>query len=312
MQGKISAIIPAAGAGHRMRPLTGSIRKPLLPIVDRPAIQYAIQEVLDAGIESIVIVTPPDGSVETAVAEMFGNALAGSRLRPLEANRSALPRIDFVVQKRPLGLGHAVAMAMPSARGDHVAVVLPDVVSLRGGTLLRCLVERSSRDTSWVSLKRVNRQQAGKSGWVKLCTGASRAVRIRQLEEKPDISQTYGAENFALSGRYVLARGIEPLLRLYETGMDSEIQLTDAISAMAETTEVYGLVEDSSLIDSGSIGGLFVAGLALMMENSAALNDVEDALSALGCLGRGRVASSSEWLRHRLAAVVGNRDTGGT
>jgi UTP--glucose-1-phosphate uridylyltransferase len=236
------AVIPAAGRGIRLLPATRVVPKPLLPIVDTPAIQLTVEEARDAGIWDIVIVTSPGGVIESHFAD-DGQGLG------------------FVVQEQALGLGHAVALAgerLP--RGEAFAVLLPDVLPVGDG-LRRMLDVHTTTGASTVALRPVPPEEVSAHGCVVSTPRPDGTREITELMEKPE--KAPDPSPYILAGRYILSPAVVPILRHLEPGASGEIQLTDALARLVRDESIVGVDIRPGWLDAGTALGYLTASISL-------------------------------------------------
>ncbi|HEX5466160.1 MAG TPA: UTP--glucose-1-phosphate uridylyltransferase GalU [Candidatus Limnocylindrales bacterium] len=275
------AVFPAAGWGTRFLPATKAQPKEMLPLVDKPVIQYAVEEAVAAGIEQVIIVTSSqkraiedhfDSSYELeALLEAKGDIEMLRRVRHI----SDLAQISYVRQKEQLGLGHAVLMARELVGHEPFAVILSDdvVVGERPciGQLVRAYEETHS---SIVAVMEVPRDEIRRYGVIdpeparEVGPGEAepdpRLHRVRGLVEKPDADQA--PSNLAIIGRYVLTPKIFEKLEQTPRGANGEIQLTDAIQALMIEQDVYGYAFEGVRYDAGTTMGWLQASVELALE----------------------------------------------
>lgn len=251
----MKAVIPVAGLGTRMLPMTKAIPKEMLPLVDKPLIQYIVNECVAAGIKEIVLVTH---SSKNAIENHFDTsfeleATLEKRVKRvlLDEVRSICPpdvTIMHVRQGEAKGLGHAVLCAKPIIGDDDFVVVLPDVIldaytaNQKTENLAAMIKRFNETQASQIMLEPVAQEDVNKYGiadinGVELTPGESTAINA--MVEKPDVD--VAPSNLAVVGRYVLSRNIWPLLAKTHVGAGGEIQLTDAIDALIaqETVEAF-------------------------------------------------------------------------
>ena len=275
MTGVTKAVIPAAGWGTRMLPATKAIPKEMVPVLDRPAIQWAVEEAARAGLDDICIVTSRSKS---AIEDHFDTApeleAVLERREKREAlaavrRSSALARLTYTRQASALGLGHAVAQARDHVGGEAFGVLLPDVVLEPGSTALRDLVAAYKRTyCSIVALVAVPSEEVSKYGCaaVQPVEGGGKLVRITGVVEKPTPEEA--PSNLTLAGRYILTPAVMDALGKTAPSAGGEIQLTDAIDAVITSGEpVYGLVVDGGFHDSGSVMGFLEANLSFALSD---------------------------------------------
>jgi UTP--glucose-1-phosphate uridylyltransferase len=255
------AVIPAAGLGTRFLPATKPMPKEMLPVVDTPAIQYVVEEAVSAGLHDVLMIT---GRNKNALENHF------DRVTELEATlekKGDLTRLEkvlesteladmhYVRQGDPLGLGHAVLRARMHVGDAPFAVLLgDDIIDARDVLLSRMLDEQQSRDATIVALLEVDPDSIHMYGAAAIeLTDTPDVVRITGLVEKP--SREEAPSNYAIIGRYVLKPEIFDVLENTPPGKGGEIQLTDALEAMAADAEntggVYGVVFRGRRYDTG-------------------------------------------------------------
>ncbi|EWS98587.1 UTP--glucose-1-phosphate uridylyltransferase [Pseudoalteromonas sp. SCSIO_11900] len=251
----MKAVIPVAGLGTRMLPMTKAIPKEMLPLVDKPLIQYIVNECVAAGIKEIVLVTH---SSKNAIENHFDTsfeleATLEKRVKRtlLDEVRSICPpdvTIMHVRQGEAKGLGHAILCAKPIVGDDDFVVVLPDVIldaytaNQKTENLAAMIARFNQTQASQIMLEPVALEDVSKYGiadinGVELTSGESAAINA--MVEKPDVD--VAPSNLAVVGRYVLSKNIWPLLAKTHVGAGGEIQLTDAIDALIaqETVEAF-------------------------------------------------------------------------
>ena len=261
------AVFPVAGLGTRFLPATKSIPKEMLTVVDRPLIQYAIEEALEAGIEQMIFVT---GRGKTALEDHFDIAYElesvmrarGKSLGALDAARLPPGSVVSVRQQEPLGLGHAVWCAREIVGDEPFAVLLPDEVMAGSPNCTRQLVDAYERvGGNVVAMLEVPADETHKYGIVRPGGRDGDLVEIAGLVEKPEPGTA--PSNLMLPGRYVLQP--EVMVRLGEVGRGAggEIQLTDAMAELIGQQPFHGLVFDGERHDCGHSAGFILANLAL-------------------------------------------------
>jgi len=255
------AVIPAAGLGTRFLPATKAMPKGMLPVVDKPAIQYVVEEAVRAGLTDVLMITGRNkNALENhfdRVAELEATLEAKGDTAKLEKVNESTDMADmhYVRQGDPRGLGHAVLRARMHVNGGPFAVLLgDDIIDERDVLLTRMLDEQERRDASIVALLEVDPDHIHLYGAAAVePTGDPDVVRITGLVEKP--SKDVAPSNYAVIGRYVLKPEVFDILEHTEPGKGGEIQLTDALMEMAHDVEgtggVYGLVFRGRRYDTG-------------------------------------------------------------
>lgn len=270
------AVIPAAGLGTRVLPATKSIPKEMLPLADRPTIQYIVEEAVASGIEQVVIVTSrtkraiEDFFDETpelqAILERKGDTTKLDALRHIDT----MAQFVYTRQQEPKGLGHAVLMAKPAVGDEPFGVLLgDDVVDNPGRPGLGQLIDVAERHGGCVlAVMRVPREQISRYGIVALEPDGSldsRTHRVRALVEKPAVEES--PSDLAIIGRYVLSPSIFAALEQTQPGAGGEIQLTDALSALLQRGEpVYAYEFEGTRYDTGDPVGLLTTSLAFALK----------------------------------------------
>ena len=282
------AVFPVAGLGTRFLPATKTVPKEMLPIVDRPLIQYAVDEAIEAGCDTLVFVT---NRYKHAVADYFDKAYEleqklekAGKAEQLELVRSVLPphvRAVFVTQAEALGLGHAVLCARPVVGDEPFAVMLPDdLIWNRGGdgALKQMADLAESSGASVVAVEEVPREQTGSYGIVDAPAFSGRSGRIRALVEKPAPAEA--PSTLAIVGRYVLDGRIFELLERTRPGKGGEIQLTDAIEALAREQAVDAYHFQGTRFDCGSHIGLVEATIRFALDHEVLSEKAQAAMRA--------------------------------
>lgn len=259
------AVIPAAGLGTRFLPVTRSVPKELLPILDRPMLQYVVAEAAEAGITDVIIITSHG---KESIADYF-------RPRPdleerlsddatlLEKVRSGarLANVSFVIQEEPLGLGHAVLMAKAAVGDEPFAVILPDdIIDHTPGVITQMMMGMADAgDAAAVSVERVPWELVHNYGVVDAEPVGVGGHRVRGLVEKPPPGTA--PSNLSIVGRYLLPASIFDCLERTPPGARGEIQLTDGLALLMEDTPLYACEFEGTRYDGGNPMGLLRASL---------------------------------------------------
>ena len=289
------AVFPVAGLGTRFLPATKTVPKEMLPIIDRPLIQYAVDEAIEAGCDTLVFVT---NRYKHAVADYFDKAYEleqklerAGKAEQLELVRNVLPpgvRAIFVTQAEALGLGHAVLCAKPVIGDEPFAVLLPDdLIWNRGaGALSQMADVAEAQGSSVIAVQDVPRQQTASYGIVATEDFAQRRGRITRIVEKP--SPETAPSTLAVVGRYVLNPRIFDLLESTAPGAGGEIQLTDAIATLLAEEQVDAYRFQGTRFDCGTHIGLIEATIRYALDHEklsdAARQLMTNALSELGVI----------------------------
>ena len=259
----MKAIIPAAGHGTRFFPASKVIPKELLPVAGKPAIQWIVEEALDAGVDEVIIVTSPE---KTLLRQYFTEEpIWYERLKNKEAAKTALKKVDeistkvrFVEQTEQLGLGHAVLQAAPLVKDekDPVLILLGDALVLSETPCSRTMVEASKtyNNASVVGLEQVPPEKVSRYGIVAgEPTNQDNLYQLNTLIEKPSLDEA--PSDLAIAGRYLLHPHIFDFLQKTGAGHGGEIQLTDAISSLLNDHPVYGYQYPGKRFDIGNPTG---------------------------------------------------------
>ena len=278
------AVIPVAGMGTRLLPLTKSQPKEMLPVVDKPAIQYVVEEAIAAGIESILMVT---GRSKRAIEDYFDHSIeleqdleAHGKLDELAVIRriSNLVQVYYVRQKMPRGLGDAILQARAYVDGEEFAVLLADDII---EAPVPCLVQMQQVARRFpgmvVAVMQVPREETGSYGIIEGTAVAPGIWEVSGLVEKPDPAQA--PTNLAIVGRYILAPGIFEAIEQTRPGHNGEVQLTDALQAMLPFKKVYACEFKGTRYDIGTQMGLLKANIALALKRPDLSADLRQFLS---------------------------------
>lgn len=256
------AIIPAAGLGTRFLPATKAMPKEMLPIVDKPTIQYIIEEAIESGIEDIIIVT---GKGKRAIEDHFDNhfeleqnLIEKQKLNLLEeVQRSSMVDIHYIRQKEPKGLGHAVWCARKFIGDEPFAVLLGDDIVKAEKPCIKQLIEvYEDMDSSVIGVQTVPNNETHRYGIIDPNQKNGQLYQVKNVVEKP--TQENCPSNLAIMGRYILTPEIFKYLDKQEIGTGGEIQLTDAIQKLNEEQQVYAYNFEGIRYDVGEKLGYII------------------------------------------------------
>ena len=254
------AVIPAAGLGTRFLPASKSIPKEMIPVVDRPGIQYAVEEAVKAGLDQILVVTSRSKSV---MEDHFDRSIeleerleASGKTTALEEVRRVAQMADifYVRQKEPLGFGHAVGLARAFCEGESFAVLVPDEIVPDPGEGETSLLERmvqihDERSASVIAVQEVPMEDISAYGSIDPERIEDDLFRIKDMVEKPAVEDA--PSNLAARGRYIFTEHLFDALDKTKEGVGGEIQLTDAINLLAHERDVYAHVHGGRMLDVG-------------------------------------------------------------
>ena len=272
------AIIPAAGLGTRFLPATKAMPKEMLPVVDKPTIQYIVEEAIASGIEDIIIVT---GKGKRSIEDHFDHAFElednlykkGKFELLDEVKQSAQVDIHYIRQKEPRGLGHAVWCARKFIGNEPFAVLLgDDIVRSEEPCLKQLINQYDETESSVIGVKQVPHEETNRYGIIAPKNQTDRRYEVEHFVEKPAVEDA--PSNLAIIGRYVFTPEIMDLLGTQDVGAGGEIQLTDAIERLNMSQPVYGYEFEGDRYDVGDQLGFIKTTIALAMERESMRDDV--------------------------------------
>ena len=285
-----TVVVPAAGWGTRFLPTTKAVPKELFPLIDKPVIQYGLEEALDSGLSRAVLVTSPG---KTALEEYFrtrpalNEFLASKGKTDLISDVSRIAErleISSAMQYEQLGLGHAVLTAADEVGDEPFAVLLPDdVISARTPVLRQLLDVFDSRKGSVLAVQRIPKDRISGYGVIEQEEISPGLHRVRGLVEKPQPEDA--PSNLGIVGRYVLTSGILKAPATTKPGALGEIQLTDAIANMLENEPVYALEFEGDRYDAGNPLGLIQASVSMGINHPGIGADLRAFLAGLDVSG---------------------------
>ena len=259
-----SAVFPAAGLGTRFLPATKAQPKEMLPLVDKPMIQYVVEEARASGIEHIVLIT---GRGKNAIEDYFDlsielekNLEEKQKHELLEEVRSIahMMTVSYVRQKEPLGLGHAILCAKPLIGSEPFAVFLgDDIVDSEVPCMAQMMRAYKETGSSILAVEQVPMEEVSSYGVMDGSPAGNRLHEISSLVEKP--AKEEAPSNLAIIGRYILPPGIFPILEKTKPGKGGEIQLTDALKTLLESQKIYGYEFEGTRYDTGNKLGFLKA-----------------------------------------------------
>ena len=283
------AVFPVAGLGTRFLPATKASPKEMLPIVDKPLIQYAVEEAIEAGITELVFVT---SSTKRALEDHFGKSYEleselekKGKLDALNLVQNVIPRgvsCVYVRQPEALGLGHAVLCARPVIGNNPFAVILPDdLIDGNGSGVVSQMVQAyEATGSSQLGVEEVPKEDTDKYGIVSTTGGdTGNSLQVEKIVEKPRPEQA--SSNLAVVGRYILTPMIFDLLETTTKGAGGEIQLTDAISALLQHEEVFAFRFAGKRYDCGSKLGYLKATVDYGLKHTELADEFSDYLASL-------------------------------
>ena len=278
------AIFPVGGLGTRFLPATKAMPKEMLPVVDKPLIQYAVEEAAAAGIEEFVFVT---GRGKAAIEDHFDVSYELEKTLGLRGRDDVLDairaiglepgQISYTRQMDPMGLGHAVWCARKHVGNEPVAVLLADDLIMSKAPCLGQLIDvHKETGGNVVAVEEVPDEQTDRYGVLDIDSDDGTRASVRGLVEKPDPSEA--PSRLAIIGRYVLMPEVFEHLAKFETGAGGEIQLTDAMAKMIGHIPFHGLRFEGRRFDCGDKIGFFEANLAFALERDELRDDIAGVL----------------------------------
>ncbi len=258
------AVIPAAGLGTRMLPATKTIPKEMLPLVDKPVIQYIIEEAVEAGIEDILVVT---NRAKSAMDDYFDyhpeleqRLMQNNKLKEVDVVRCTadLANIFYVRQKETKGLGHAIWRAKRFVGSEPFAVLLGDDIMMAKTPVTKQLVDAAEKyGASAVGTQAVSDEAISKYSSLKVSPLEERIFSVSDMNEKPTLSEKFS--NYAILGRYVLTSDIFDILENTPPGYGGEIQLTDGLKTLCKRAPMVAVDFEGRRYDTGNLQGFLEA-----------------------------------------------------
>lgn len=266
------AVFPVAGLGTRFLPATKALPKEMLPIVDKPLIQYAVEEALNAGIEQIIFVT---GRGKTALEDHFDKSFelesilkAKNKDRSLKEITDIVPETGTIIytrQNEPLGLGHAIWCARDVVGDEPFAVLLADDLVKSPKPVLTQMIQRFCRlRASMVAVMEVAPEDTDKYGIISGKDIEDNVIQLDALIEKPKPSEA--PSNLAIIGRYILTPEIFNILGQKKKGAGNEIQITDAMESLLKSQPLFGYRFEGTRFDCGNKAGFQMANIAYALD----------------------------------------------
>lgn len=274
-------VFPVAGLGSRFLPATKSIPKEMLPIIDKPLIQYAVDEAIDAGFSELIFIT---GNTKKAIQDhfKFNPDLNISNLTEDKKNfLSEIHRVipshvscKYIIQDEPLGLGHAILQAKEAIGEDPFAVVLADdLIDSKQGVLKQMLDHYKDENSSIISVQKIMKSESINYGIIEFKEVNKDLMKIINIVEKP--SPENAPSNYGVVGRYILSSKIFSMLDKVSAGVGNEIQLTDAIKLLLKTNPIYSYKFSGTRHDCGTKIGFIKANIAFALNNPNYSDDLK-------------------------------------
>lgn len=282
----MKAVIPAAGLGTRFLPASKVQPKEMLPVVDKPVIQYVIEEAVESGVDDILIIT---GRGKRSIEDHFDKALELEAILEKQGQDSLLEKlrklsnmadIHFVRQKEQKGLGHAIYCARKHVGNEAFAVMLGDTINVGEVPVLKQLDEvYNEKNCSVIAIENVPREKVKNYGIIDGDLENDKLYRIKDLVEKPDIDAA--PSTLGITGTYILTPEIFKCIERTKPGVGGEIQLTDAMKILLDQQEMYGLIFEGKRYDIGNKLDWFKANIELILKREEFREDMLEHLKRL-------------------------------
>lgn len=280
------AIIPAAGLGTRFLPATKAQPKEMLPIVDKPTLQYIIEEAIASGIEEILIIT---GRNKKSIEDHFDKSIeleleleksGKTEMLDMVRHISDMINIQYIRQKEPRGLGHAILCAKSFIGDEPFAVILgDDIVDSKTPCLKQLIDIYYEYNTTIIGVQKIDKKDVNKYGIIQGKYIDENIHLIKDLVEKPDIETA--PSNIAILGRYILKPDIFRILENQKPGKNNEIQLTDALKTLCESQAMYAFEFEGKRYDVGEKFGFLQATVEFALKNNELKDEFLDYLKEL-------------------------------
>ena len=266
-------IFPVAGLGSRFLPATKATPKEMLPIVDKPLIQYAVEEAIEAGFKDLIFIT---GKSKRAITDHFDSTLERfsnvdeKKAKLMDEMNQIVPKdvsCIYIRQGEPLGLGHAILQAKPVVGEEPFAVSLADdLIDAQPGVLMQLVEQYNEQQKSVIAVQNVDKSESNKYGMIDSNNFDSDQVKLSNIIEKPD--PEFAPSNLGVVGRYVFSNTLMSFLEKTSFGAGNEIQLTDGIKLMLKHEEVFAYSFKGKRYDCGSKLGYLMANIDYGIKNS--------------------------------------------
>ena len=274
-------IFPVAGLGSRFLPATKATPKEMLPIVDKPLIQYAVEEAIEAGFKDLIFIT---GKSKRAITDHFDSTLERfsnvdeKKAKLMDEMNQIVPKdvsCIYIRQGEPLGLGHAILQAKPVVGEEPFAVSLADdLIDAQPGVLMQLVEQYNEQQKSVIAVQNVDKSESNKYGMIDSNNFDSDLVKLSNIIEKPD--PEFAPSNLGVVGRYIFSNTLMSFLEKTSFGAGNEIQLTDGIKLMLKQEEVFAYTFKGKRYDCGSKLGYLMANIDYGIKNSEFGKELKD------------------------------------
>ena len=282
-------VFPVAGLGSRFLPVTKVIPKEMLPISDKPLIQYAVEEALDAGFTELIFVTAP---FKTSIRDHFTSKLPPSSYGSMHISKEKwelfnkmneiIPNgvtCEYIIQEVPLGLGHAILQAKQLINDEPFAVILADdLIDSKVGVLKQMVEQYKDKNSSIISVQKINKANSIHYGIVATESKNQKLMRLSNIVEKPSMENA--PSDLGVVGRYIFCNKILEFLENIPFGKGNEIQLTDGVKAMLNSYPVYAYKFQGERYDCGDKLGFIKANIEYALKNKIFGDDLKTYLKS--------------------------------
>ena len=280
------AVFPVAGMGTRFLPATKACPKEMLPIVDKPLIQYAVEEALEAGFTELIFVTSKS---KTSIRDHFDSKLNTNLSNVTKEKKELLNKMNkiipdgilckYVFQEEPLGLGHAILQAKPIINDEPFAVILADdLIDAKTGVLRQMVDLYRDTKSSIISVHKIDKAYSAQYGIASIADKSQKIMKLTDIVEKPQPEEA--PSNLGVVGRYIFCNEILQSLENISFGTGNEIQLTDGIKLMISTSSVYAYEFEGIRYDCGDKLGFIKANIEYALRNKIFGNELESYLKS--------------------------------
>jgi UTP--glucose-1-phosphate uridylyltransferase len=279
-------VFPVAGLGSRFFPATKSTPKEMLPVVDKPLIQYAVEEALEAGFTELIFVTSKS---KTSIRDHFDSKLNTNLSNVTKEKKELLNKMNkiipdgilckYVFQEEPLGLGHAILQAKPIINDEPFAVILADdLIDAKTGVLRQMVDLYRDTKSSIISVHKIDKAYSAQYGIASIADKSQKIMKLTDIVEKPQPEEA--PSNLGVVGRYIFCNEILQSLENISFGTGNEIQLTDGIKLMISTSSVYAYEFEGIRYDCGDKLGFIKANIEYALRNKIFGNELESYLKS--------------------------------
>jgi len=275
------AVLPVAGLGTRFLPASKAIPKEMLPIIDKPLIQYAVEEAINIGVDEIIFITSPEKysikkhfDKNINFEDRLKNSGKAEMIKKLNPEIFSEIKFHYIDQKEQKGLGHAILHAEELVGENTFAVLLPDDLFFSAESCLdQLLNSHQETNSSVIAVNKVSKEDVHKYGVISPGVIKNKSIQIEDIVEKPSLDDA--PSDIAVCGRYIFKPTIFKFLKTTKFDKSGEIQLTDAIKALLEEEEVYARMYEGEKYDCGSKKGFVHATIALALKDKSISKDIK-------------------------------------